>query len=447
MSTAAGTAPPDPARLVHGDAVDPRVYTEPSIFALEMQRLWARSWLYVGHESKVPTAGDFLTTTLATRPVILCRGEDGALQVFHNRCAHKGTQLLCEASGQRRNLQCPYHGWTYALDGRLIARQRGEDYAGTAFASGSSETALQRLPGIASYRGFVFARITPAGPSLEDWLGPACSSFDNLVERSPAQALRVEGGALRYLHQCNWKMLLENVSDNLHAPVTHRSAIQPAREIAAALGAGEPRPPELDMILPFGSSYDFFADSGMTLLPNGHSWTGGTQSIHSAYPEDADYLAAMHAAVGEARTREILAVNRHNTVIYPGLSIKCALQTVRVYRPIAVDRTLQETWTLRLLGAPNTLFRRSLRYNQLVFSPASIAGQDDHECYRRMMAAASAAGPGVPVSLHRLAAGADAPTDAREWQTSGANEAVFRHEFRAWLAGMRDTDSNAEAAA
>ena len=233
-------------------------------------------------------------------------------------------------------------------------------------------------------------------------------------------------------------MLLENVSDNLHAPVTHRSAIQPARELAAALGPGEPRPPELDMLLPFGSSYEFFADSGMTLLPNGHSWSGGRQSIHSAYPEDPDYLAALHAAVGEARTREILAVNRHNTVIYPGLGIKCALQTVRVYRPLAVDRTLQETWTLRLEGAPDSLFRRSVLYNRLVFSPASIAGHDDHACYRRMMAAATAAGPGMPVSLHRLAAEDDNAEDRAAWQTSGTSEAVFRHEFRAWLAGMRE---------
>lgn len=439
MSTADSAPLPDPEALVHGDAVDPRVYTDPAVFSLEMQRLWARSWLYVGHESQVPGSGDFLTTTLATRPVILCRDDDGALQVLYNRCAHKGAQLLCEPGGQRRNLQCPYHGWTYALDGRLIARQRDSDYAGTSFASGRPETSLRRLPGVASYRGFVFARIAPDGPALEDWLGPACSSFDNLVERSPRQRLRVEGGVLRYLHACNWKMLVENVSDNLHAPVTHRSAIQPAREMAAALVPGETRPPELDMLLPFGSSYDFFAASGMTLLPNGHSWTGGTQSIHSAYPEDPEYLAAMHAAVGEARTREILAVNRHNTVIYPGLSIKCALQTLRVYRPLAVDRTLQETWTLRLEGAPDSLFRRSVLYNRLVFSPASIAGHDDHACYRRLMASASAAGPGVPVSLHRLAADADAPEGTREWQTSGTNEAVFRHAFRAWLDGMRET--------
>ena len=159
MSTADSAPLPDPEALVHGDAVDPRVYTDPAVFSLEMQRLWARSWLYVGHESQVPGSGDFLTTTLATRPVILCRDDDGALQVLYNRCAHKGAQLLCEPGGQRRNLQCPYHGWTYALDGRLIARQR-DSSPGSRHQFGSG-----KRPFASRYADFGWLSCSPSGHS------------------------------------------------------------------------------------------------------------------------------------------------------------------------------------------------------------------------------------------------------------------------------------------
>lgn len=423
----------DLSSLVGKASVDPRVYTDPDIFRLEMDRVWSRSWVFVAHESQIPEVGDFITTTVATRPVIVSRHKDGSVKVFYNRCAHKGVKLLKETCGNRRSHRCPYHGWVYDTDGAFVSRQQESDYAGTGMEKGCTALSIRNLPRVASYRGFVFASLAQDGPDLTDWLGGAASSFDNLIDRAPAGELKVEGGVLRYMHTCNWKMLLENISDNLHAPVAHRSAIQPAKELAAAVPEGESKPLELDMILPFGSSYRFFSDSGMTLLPHGHSYTGGTISIHSDYPEDPAYMAAMHAAHGKERTAEILSVNRHNTVVYPSVSIKVAVQTIRVYRPISVNRTIQETYTLRLGGAPDEIFRRSVLYNQMIFSPGSVAGHDDYECYERMMESASAEPDPTPVSMHRqYSETAEVPPPNGETRLSGTSEGVFRHEFRTW---------------
>src|SRR5690606_12666409 len=99
------------------------------------------------------------------------------------------------------------------------------------------------------------------------------------------------------------------------------------------------------------SNYEFFDKMGVKIYDNGHSYTGVSFSIHSRYSGIPDYEAKMIEVYGEERARAILGEARHNTVYYPSLTIKGAIQTIRVVRPIAVDRTLIESWSLRLVGA------------------------------------------------------------------------------------------------
>jgi phenylpropionate dioxygenase-like ring-hydroxylating dioxygenase large terminal subunit len=113
-------------RLVQPDQVHRDVYLDQELFELEMERLWARTWVYVGHDSQVPNPGDYITTDIATRPMIMVRHDDGSVRVLHNRCAHKGAKLLSAPAGNTgRFLRCPYHAWSYTTDGALLARARG----------------------------------------------------------------------------------------------------------------------------------------------------------------------------------------------------------------------------------------------------------------------------------------------------------------------------------
>ncbi|QIB64937.1 hypothetical protein G3T16_05555 [Kineobactrum salinum] len=231
-------------------------------------------------------------------------------------------------------------------------------------------------------------------------------------------------------------MLVENVSDNLHALPTHRSASAPAREIADGIGNEGEMPAVLHMLTPFGSPLSFFEEIGQTICGNGHSFTGGELSIHSAYPENEEYNKAMLAAHGEERFQQILSVERHNTVIYPSLSLKCNLQTIRVFRPVSVDRTILETWTFRLRGAPEEMLKRSLLYNQTVFSPASVAGHDDNEAFCRMQQGLKNNGLDW-VSLHRHM-GVETRNEDGTISAPGTSDIAYRHEYEAWMSYMKD---------
>ena len=130
--------PQDAAALVQPRQLHRDIYLSPAVFALEMSRLWAGAWLFVGHDSQVPQPGDYTTMTLAGQPVMMIRREagdaPGAIAVLLNRCAHKGAPLSTAPAGHAdRYLRCPYHGWTYRLDGTLAGLPVKAGYEGSDF--------------------------------------------------------------------------------------------------------------------------------------------------------------------------------------------------------------------------------------------------------------------------------------------------------------------------
>jgi fatty-acyl-CoA synthase len=120
MSPAESPTPIDYKALVQDDRIHASLYTDPRIFADEMDRIFHAGWVFAGHDSEIPRIGDFVTRTLGREPVIMVRCKDGEVAVLVNRCMHRGT-LLCPADrGHVRTFACPYHGWTYDLSGDLL---------------------------------------------------------------------------------------------------------------------------------------------------------------------------------------------------------------------------------------------------------------------------------------------------------------------------------------
>ena len=409
--------------------VHKRVYTDPAIFELEMERIWGNAWIYIGHESQVKSPGDYFTTTLGRQPIIVTRHDDNQIHLLYNRCAHKGAQLAVEPCGHAQQLRCAYHGYVYDTAGNLVHIPREEGYQDSTFARDNYLTNIRKVARFEIYRGFIFANQSQQGPDLTSWLGPAITSFDNAVDRSPTGEIEMTGGVLRYMHDANWKILLENVSDNLHPAVTHQSAWQPAKQLARQFPEDE-NPLPLAMLEPFGSSYEFFDTIAMTTCGNGHTWSGGNATIHIGYPRESKYVQDMVAVYGEEETNRILSMQRQNTVIYPSIAFKSALQTIRVYRPIAVDKTIQETWTFKLGGVSDDMLHTSVLYNQLIFSPFSIAGHDDYEVYHRIQHGLQTEASEW-VSQHRHYGRDQANADGTT-QALGTSDIVFRHEFEAW---------------
>jgi benzoate/toluate 1,2-dioxygenase subunit alpha len=433
---AVGAAPgyrEDPAAvraLVRDDAVHRDVYIDRQIFELEMDRLWAGTWIYFGHDSQVPRSGDYYAADVAGRPLVMIRGEDGAVRVLMNRCAHKGARLVSEASGNTgRFFRCPYHAWAYNLDGSIRAIPLKSGYDGTRLSECEASRGMVPVRHVENYRGFVFVRLSAEGPGFSEYFGESLTSIDNLVDRSPQGRLEVAGGVLRYMHDCNWKMFVENLNDTMHPMVAHESSAGTAKRLWQDKPESEPRPMAVEQFVPFVSDYEFFDKMGVRVFDNGHSYTGVHGSIHSKYSTIPEYERAMVDAYGAARAHEILGEIRHNTVYYPSLTIKGAIQAIRVVRPIAPDRTLIESWTFRLVGAPDELLRRTMTYSRLINSPMSVVGHDDMHCYGAIQQGLHASGNDW-VSLHR---GFDPrEMDAKDLVVNGTSEVSMRNQFRAW---------------
>jgi len=372
------------AALVEENRVHRDVYTDPEIFALEMKRVWGRAWIYVGHESQVKEPGRFISTTIGSEPVIMVRDKSGDLHVVHNRCGHRGARVVGRKCGKTGMFRCPYHGWSYRLDGKLNAIPHDRGYDDTGFDREDPQFSLSPVARVAGHRGFVFASLSPEGPDLATFLGATVATIDNMCDRSPTGEVEVAGSCLPYMHDCNWKMFVENLNDALHPMVAHASVGHSTRKVVERLPAGSPTPREAEIISPFGGSYEFFDEMGCRTMSYGHSFMGGKGSIHSAYSEVPGYMEKMVETYGRDKAERILSQNRHNTTVYPSFTLKDAVQVARVCRPIAVDRTLVESWHFRLAGAPEEMLHRSITYSRLINSPASMVGPDDWDCYQRM---------------------------------------------------------------
>ncbi|MEZ5739477.1 MAG: aromatic ring-hydroxylating dioxygenase subunit alpha [Burkholderiaceae bacterium] len=418
------------ADLVREDAVHRDVYIDQEIFDLEMEHLFGATWVFVGHDSQVPKAGDYTTTDIGRVPVIMVRGDDGEVRVLMNRCAHKGAKLVSAPQGNcGRFFRCPYHGWSYKLDGQILAIPVKDGYAGTGLSQCQSGKGIVDVPNTRNYRGFVFANLDPHAPSLETYFGESLTSIDNMVERAPEGRLEVAGGVLRYLHDCNWKMFVENLNDSLHPMVAHESSAGTARKLWAKEDPAKPKPMVIEQFVPFVSGHDFFDKMGVRIFENGHSYTGVNFSIHSAYSAVSDYERLLIEAKGEERARAILSEARHNTVYYPTLTIKGAIQAIRIARPIGPDKTMIESWTFRLAGAPDALLQRTLMYSRLINAPTSVVGHDDLHCYRAIQEGLAATGNDW-VSLHRGHDPAERESIAGVYP--GNNEVSMRGQYRAW---------------
>jgi phenylpropionate dioxygenase-like ring-hydroxylating dioxygenase large terminal subunit len=416
--------------LVRDQEVHRDVYVSEEVFQLEMEHMFPNSWVYVGHDSQVPNAGDYFGTTIGTQPVLLVRHTDGKVHVLHNRCPHKGTRITSETCGNTgKFFRCPYHAWSFKTDGSLLAIPLKKGYENTGFEQSHAAPGMAPVRHVRNYRGFVFAKINDSGLDFEEFFGESLSSLDNMVDRSPVGQLKVAGGVLRYMHNCNWKMLVENQTDTCHPMVAHESSAGTAVEVWKKAPPGTRKPMAVEIIAPFMSPYEFFENMGIRIWDNGHGHTGVHHSIHSNYSAVSGYFEKMTAAYGEERAKAILDENRHNTVYFPNIMIKGPIQLLRQFKPIAANKTLVESWTFQLVDAPDMLLERTLMYNRLINAPTSIVGHDDLEMYERAQEGLHSNG-NEWVNLQRLYS----PDEAGQTNVAinGTSEWPMRHQFRAW---------------
>ena len=424
--------------MIEGHQVHRDVYTSQRVFDLEMRHLFANTWVFVGHDSQTPNKGDYYTTQIGNQPVIQVRHSDGEIKVLHNRCPHKGTKIAIDREGNTgKFFRCPYHAWSFKTDGCLLAIPLKKGYEGTGLENTDNAKGMKPVGAVKNYRGFIFARLAEDGISFEDFFLDSLSSIDNMVDRSPVGRLEVAGPPLRYMHKCNWKMLVENQTDTCHPMVAHESSAGTAVKIWEELGNPEPRPPAMQIIAPFMSPYEFFENMGIRTWPNGHGHTGVHHSIHSDYSAIPGYFEAMCDAYGEDRAKAILDENRHNTIYFPSIMVKGPIQQLRNFIPLGPDKTLVESYIYRLVDAPNQLLARTAMYNRMINAPTSIVGHDDLEMYERAQEGLMSDGLEW-VNLQRLYP-VDGEDFSEEAVENGTTERQMRNQFDAWRKFMTAT--------
>lgn len=415
--------------LVREHAVHRAAYIDPAVFTLEEERIFRRAWLYVGHESEVPRAGDYVLTRLGPEEVLLVRKEDGELSLLHNRCAHRGARIVTEAAGNLRQFRCPYHSWTYRLDGSLIGVPLPEGYPE------KPTLGLARVPRVESYQGFVFASHAPAGPGLVEYLGAMRSVFDNMLDRAPSGTLTRFGGRLLLEYRGNWKMFMENATDLVHPGFVHRSSVEAARAHGEALEADALTQQGAQMFLANGMKGTQWDEVALHAFPNGHVYMGGfyRQGVIAAERHDPVFeryrrlLAERH---GEEKAAAVLAVDRFNNLVWPTLSVNARFAALRVVRPLAANRTVVEVQCFRLDGAPQEMHELTLQFVNLAASPASLIASDDLEIFERCQRGLeSAAQDWIDLRRGVLADRREADGSMR---SAGTSELAIRNQLAAW---------------
>jgi fatty-acyl-CoA synthase len=354
--------------LIQHDRVHGSLYTEPDLFQSELERIWYRTWVYIGHVSEVPEPNDYVVKSIGPQSVIMTRDKKGEIHLLLNRCAHRAN-IVCDApKGNSSAFRCPYHGWTFANTGKLLGYPFSSGYGG---AEAKAELGLGRVARADSYKGFVFGSMAEDGPSLQEHLGGALDAFDRLTRLSPQGEIELTAGWLQHRVKANWKMLMENETDGYHPQFVHASIFSVAKS-----GIG-----------------DLYGDRSTAVcrdLGNGHTendlrpefrrigqplgWFGTTPD------RVPDYVAQMEAAYGAEQAREILIDGSPHVMIFPNLFI--AEIQLFVLQPLAVDETVQHVTAVMFRGSPD-MNRRMLQQTIGSVGPAGFLLADDSEMYER----------------------------------------------------------------
>lgn len=216
MGAIAGPADPitssGPA-LADGSSIPWSWYTDPAVLVRERERLFHRSWQYVGRATQLGETGSFLTGRIAGVPILVVRSDEDRLAGFVNICRHRGAEVLLEPEGRRSSLQCHYHAWTYALDGTLRRAPRADREA----SFDASELSLRAIA-VDTWGPFVFANLDVAAAPLADTLG----DIPELVAASGIDVTKLRfHHRVEYEQGCNWKIAVENFLECYHCPLAH----------------------------------------------------------------------------------------------------------------------------------------------------------------------------------------------------------------------------------
>jgi len=418
------------ASLVQDGRVHSRIYTDQTIFDLEIERIFQTSWIYIGHESEVPKVGDFQARTMGRTPVLMVRGRDHKVRVLINRCRHRGAAVVETESGNTKMLRCWYHGWVYDLSGALREVSEPGGY-GPEFKP--ENMGLSQVPRVASHRGFLFGSLKPEGESLAQFLGGAAAQFDMLVDASPTGEIFLDAGVNKTEYQGNWKLV---GMDGYHPNFVHASVVAGwARNAEAGIGAMHREDP--------------FSDAALTLTRdygNGHAMLDfraqrlKSYSKHAAFlgkvPGGTQYVEDMHKAYGKERAELLISLSGDPHLgVFPNLQL--IGNQVRIIVPVAPNVTQVIMSMVRLGGVSDEINTMRVRQHESFYGPAGSGSPDDAEIFERVQRGMQAEfNPWIEISrgMHREYVDTDGSVVGRI-----TDEVPQRGQMKFWLRLMTES--------
>ncbi|MEV0057280.1 aromatic ring-hydroxylating dioxygenase subunit alpha [Saccharopolyspora sp. 5N102] len=389
--------------------VSSRIYRDPTIFARELSRVFGRTWVFVAHESEIPTGGDYKTAYIGRQPLIVNRSaDDGAINVMFNRCRHRGSAVCQREFGNANFFRCAYHGWTYNSAGELVGVPFDDGY-GPDF--DKAAMGLVHVPRAESYRGFVFASLDPSIEPLADYLGNARRYLDFIADIG-VSGPELVSHAHKLVYRGNWKLQIENTIDPYHFSFTHKSWLDILKD---RTGKSSP------WVKNVRTNPDW---RGIDL--------GGGHAVHE--------YGRLEQAGENAHAIGIGELIPFNLNIFPSLAF------VGAHLRLVVPRSVDETWVylypLLPKDADEHVRDRILRDHEIFYGPAGFGSTDDIEVgFDRVMRGIE--GSASPADWTLMSRGLDREVvdEAAGIRIGRSSDEVPQRAYlRRWLGLMEDGD-------
>ncbi|WP_439817023.1 aromatic ring-hydroxylating oxygenase subunit alpha [Zavarzinia sp. CC-PAN008] len=409
--------------------IDRRIYADEAIYKLEMERIFARGWNFMCHETQIPNVGDYFINYIGEDQVIVVRDETGKVNVMLNTCRHRGNALCRAEQGNTKSFVCSYHGWNYALDGRLVGLPGQRAYYRDGVDKG--DWGLAHAAKVESYLGFYFATLDPEAPPLHDFLGEVGrAGLGMCASHGPFE---VVDGIQRNVIDCNWKIAVDNLYDWYHVMYSHgASQATGLLDLAKALHPAD----QMVMLGAYGHGI------GGPVIPRDvlAGYRSGDEAGRAAF---LDYIGPNIQAARPESATELLGQAGFRSMghpsIFPNLWIAIGGQIMCLRLPRGPNQTELWWFTMMPKGMPKEERRQAVRFVSRVFGPAGILEQDDGENWSQSTRAARGfASSRLPHNV-QMGLGKDTTQheDGQTFIESPISEHGQRWTYRAWSEWMR----------
>ncbi|MHB8575921.1 MAG: aromatic ring-hydroxylating oxygenase subunit alpha [Dehalococcoidia bacterium] len=364
-------------------------FVNEAVYRQELEQLFARAWLFVGHESQVPNAGDYFASCMGEESVILTRDGQDRIHVLLNTCMHRGMKVCRYDEGNTALFTCPYHGWSYGVDGSLVSTPGeliGVPHFRDAYHGELDKPAwgLIQVPRVCNYKGSIWASWDAEAPPLLDYLGDYRFYLDLLLDcrdGRPGGSV-VLGGVQKWYIPCNWKFAAENFAGDAYHNISHRSV--------DVVGIGPSGRGRRDNEWDGATRYQVcFPERGHGALMYVQGGDVPYQPTYQETPLVEEYFRHCY----EERKRRLGELARwlgSVGTVFPNMSYLARQpRSIAVWHPRGAQRTEAWRWYLVDADAPAEV-KEVLRHYYIRYSgPAGLTEQDDMENWNYATAASA----------------------------------------------------------